>query len=176
MIPHRFFQATGGNSTPRAILGFLERRLLLLASLSALFFSAQVAYSQDGDVPDPIHRYSFEEVSGVTVSDTVGGADGVIRGSGYTLTGRALKLAGGDSSNAAYVDLPNGMISSLTDMTVEGWVSIDGIQTWQRIFDFGGGSAGEIISPGDTANGTPKIALGFSPEAIFGVQQAISAI
>jgi hypothetical protein len=59
-----------------------------------------------------------------------------------TLTGAGtLTLAGGNTSTPPYVNLPNGLISSLTDATIETWVTWNHSgttgQDWQRIFDFG---------------------------------------
>jgi hypothetical protein len=97
-----------------------------------------------------IHRYSFGEASGsTTVSDSVGTAHGELRNptatSDFNGTGRLL-LAGG-AWNAvpepAYVNLPNGLVSSLTSVTLEAWVRWSGPadSSWQRIFDFGRNSA-----------------------------------
>ena len=52
-------------------------------------------------------------------------------------TANALVLPGGTSDIAPYVDLPNGMISALTNATFEGWYTVNSIQNWGRMFDFG---------------------------------------
>ena len=84
-----------------------------------------------------VHRYDFEG-TGTVVTDRVGSADGAVKG-GATLSqvgGKgAVVLAGG--SAGSYVDLPNGLISSLTNATLEAWVTWGGGAGWQRIFDFG---------------------------------------
>ena len=86
-----------------------------------------------------------------------GGADGIVKGDGATFDGSQLSLAGGPSDFAAYVDLPNGLISELTDVTFEGWVTIEGVQTWSRVFDFGssapGGEDGEVDDVGGGGEG-----------------------
>lgn len=111
----------------------------------------------------PIHRYSFSnaaaaDAGGATLIDSVGNANGVVLGDGSSFTGTGLKLNGGSSETAAYGDLPNGLISKLTDATIETWASIDGVQNWGRLFDFGsnnpGGDDGEIEGPGETNGGT----------------------
>ena len=63
---------------------------------------------------------------------------------------------------AAYVDLPNGLISYLTDATIEGWMTIEGIQSWQRVFDFGSTAGGELEEPGGGGNGQDQWMLGAS--------------
>ncbi|MBI4327119.1 MAG: Ig-like domain-containing protein [Chloroflexi bacterium] len=86
------------------------------------------------------HRYSFSESPGSgTVEDLVGTADGtLIGGATYTGDGK-LVLDGADG----HVDLPNGIISILTNATIEAWVTWSARSTWQRIFDFGSNSGGE---------------------------------
>lgn len=106
----------------------------------------------------PIHRYSFNNASaadamdGVLV-DSVGGANGVVRGAGAAFTGSRLTLPGGSSADAAYGDLPNGLISPHESVTIEGWISVDSSLAWQRIFDFGSTTAGELEGPGGSGEG-----------------------
>ncbi len=108
-----------------------------------------------------VHHYNFEEVSGTTVHDIVGGAlyDGTIIGTNHswsTFSG-ALDLFGGNGSaswnqfgdptgSGSYVDLPNGMISELGTgpITIEVTYAADDEDAWwQRVYDFGSSSAGE---------------------------------
>ncbi len=81
-----------------------------------------------------IHRYNFEGDG--MVWDRVGEAHGTIVGLAQQtqLNERGvLPLLG----NAAYVNLPNFLISELTNVTLETWVSWNGGKAWQRILDFG---------------------------------------
>ncbi len=83
-----------------------------------------------------VHRYRFDG-TGTTVTDSVGGADGTVRG-GATLSGDGeLSLVGGTTYQPDYVDLPNGIVSALADATFETWIVWNGGQPWQRVFDFG---------------------------------------
>jgi hypothetical protein len=84
------------------------------------------------------HRYSFE-MSGALATDPIGGADADIVGV-LAADGR-VTFAGG--TTAAYVDLPNGIISALGDASFEAWLEWSGGSAWQRIFDFGSNDAGE---------------------------------
>lgn len=110
----------------------------------------------------PIHRYSFSnpaaaDAGGATLIDSVGAANGVVLGDGTSFTGTGLRLPGGSGDTAGYGDLPNGLISKLTDVTIETWATIEGVQSWGRLFDFGsnnpGGDDGELEGPGDTNGG-----------------------
>jgi hypothetical protein len=118
----------------------------------------------------PVHRYSFSDAAvanavGGKVKDSVGTADGVIQGdSGAALTGSRLRLDGGPSTSAAYLDLPNGLVSINSTnkggsggFTFETWFRINGAQTWSRIFDFGSSTSddgsGEVQGPGGGGTG-----------------------
>jgi hypothetical protein len=50
--------------------------------------------------------------------------------------GNAVKLCGSNE----YIDLPNGIVSGLSDFTVSGWVNPAATPTWSRVFDFGTGT------------------------------------
>lgn len=108
----------------------LKRAVMLAAALAAMPSAA---------FADLIHRYGFNDATdSTTIADSVGTAHGTISG-GVTLDGARASLDGVDG----YVDLPNGLVSSLTNITVETWIIWNGGGTWQRIFDFGTSSNGE---------------------------------
>lgn len=83
------------------------------------------------------HRYDFEG-SGTSVKDRIGTAHGSIARSATLskLDGKGVVLLGG-GSGGPYVDLPNGLLSSLPNASLEAWVTWGGGDPWQRIFDFG---------------------------------------
>jgi hypothetical protein len=90
-----------------------------------------------------LHRYDFEATE-TDVTDRVGTAHGVLT-NGATFSevdGKGVVLLGG-GSDGGYVDLPNGLISALTDVTIESWITWGGGDDWQRIFDFGDSTASE---------------------------------
>lgn len=97
---------------------------------------------------DLIHRWSFDSAAGpapdaTVLTDSVSGAIATVEGNGSTFTGTALSLTGatnGDRSAgfiSGYVNLPNGIISSQTHLTVEIWASPDAFRSYGRVFDFG---------------------------------------
>jgi hypothetical protein len=87
-----------------------------------------------------LHRYSFDG-TGTTIKDSVGTADGTALAGAMLDGSGTLTLDGIDE----YVNLPNGLISSLDDVTIVTWVSGDPQSTsvFERIFDFGTSTAGE---------------------------------
>jgi hypothetical protein len=100
----------------------------------------------DGDEPplgSLVHRYDFSG-SGTTLTDLVGTAHGTLM-DGAMLDGSGiLKLAGRTTGQPdQYVDLPNGILSSLTETTLVVWTTYDGGAGFQRIFDFGDSTSGE---------------------------------
>lgn len=118
-----------------------------------------------------MHRYSFNQSSGLTVTDSVGAAHGVVRAGTNTLgitnafwggSGTVLTLNATGIVWDTYVDLPDGIISSLTsNATFETWVAVSNVawnSTWQRIFDFGSvpGSPGIFLARRYNANNFPR--------------------
>lgn len=107
----------------------------------------------DATNPELLHRYSFNAAAGNTdsnpvVVDSIGGADGTVVGANGLWTGSALSLPGGDgaSSDAAYVDLPNGLMSSLDHLTFEAWYTVNSALNWGRVWDFGSTEGGEVFN------------------------------
>jgi hypothetical protein len=85
-----------------------------------------------------VHRYSFNG-TGTSAMDTVGTSHGTVMNGMLSGNGDVVL---GTGTPAVYVDLPNGIISSLTNATVEAWVNWSGGNGWQRLFDFGNSDAG----------------------------------
>jgi hypothetical protein len=113
----------------------------------------------------PAHRYTFNNLSsgadGTVVPDVVGGANAVVRGAGaapQSTTG--LNLPGGSPSTQAYVDLPNSLLSTRTNITLETWVTVESVQNWSRVMDFGSTNLGELTGPdGRGYNGSNYVML-----------------
>jgi hypothetical protein len=87
-----------------------------------------------------VHRYSFDGAAGTTtITDSVGSAHGTLINptATATLTGSGqLNLDGNASS--AYVSLPSGIISALTNGTIQTWVeNHDPFSDWAELWAFG---------------------------------------
>lgn len=110
------------------------------------------------------HRWSFNQPSGnaaagTTMLDSISGAVATLQGNGCAFNGASLTLPGNTNGErsagfiAGYVDLPNGIISSKTNLSVEIWAAPLSTKYFQRLFDFGrmvtgrgpGAVAGEVI-------------------------------
>jgi hypothetical protein len=121
----------------------------------------------------PVHRYSFNEpatpnANGLTIQDSVGGANGVVRGSAYfapaQFTGRRLVLPGGFHATntasitgygAAYADLPNGLISG--NSTNNGGSGELSVEVWYRNYAGAAASAARIFEAGSTGPAATQV-------------------
>jgi len=98
--------------------------------------------------------YKFDETSGATVNDSSGnGRNGTMTG-GYTRVmgkfGNAINLDG----SSGYAVLPTGLVQTLGDFSITAWVKLDANDGWNRLFDFGTGTAVNMfLTP--SANGGP---------------------
>ncbi len=105
-----------------------------------------------------VHRYSFSETGGVVVADSVGGPawNGTVFNGG-TLAGGQLSLA---SASSQYVNLPPGIVSALTNFTIEAWVRLNSAANWTRIFDFGNNTTTNMfLTPQSGTGGTLRFAI-----------------
>ncbi|MCW1912303.1 putative Ig domain-containing protein [Luteolibacter sp. GHJ8] len=119
----------------------------------------------------PKHRYRFDNTSGALTAgtqilDSMGTAHGVIRGSGASGNGSGVRLAGGASASAAYIDLPNASMSGSAEMypglaeaSYEVWVTVHSNRNWSRILDFGNNSIDEVADVGGSFNGADYLTV-----------------
>ncbi len=104
-----------------------------------------------------VHRYTFNG-TGTTVTDSVGTAHGTVMNAQLSGSGTLVLVSG---TTEQYVDLPNGIIKSLTSATFEIWVTWSGGAGWQRIFDFGDSDTGEGM------RGAALTSLYLTPQAMI---------
>ncbi|HEU0008367.1 MAG TPA: LamG-like jellyroll fold domain-containing protein, partial [Verrucomicrobiae bacterium] len=127
----------------------------------------------------PIHRYRFANPAGPgpdesSITDSIGTAHGTVQGNGALFTGTRVTIPGGASSDAAYIDLPNGLLSVNSSdsggsgqITLEGWTKVTGNRQWSRILDWGSSDistiaddqpgglvGGELLGPGGVGANT----------------------
>ncbi len=143
--------------------------------------------------PLPLNRWKFNTnagsaASGKTFTDIVSGEIATVRGNGGQLDGSQLTLPGTTNGNqtaaniSAYLDLPNGIVSSKTSVSFEAWVTPLSSKNWQRIFDFGNSSAtsgpaaasGEIVDSGSAPGNTSAyddLFLSWNVGGTLGVQR-----
>ncbi len=97
------------------------------------------------------HRYSFTG-TGTAVMDSKGTAHGTATGTNAALSGSGTMVctggaAPGSDANKQYVDLPDTVLTGLTNATFEAFITWPAptpatASNWQRIFDFGTAATG----------------------------------
>lgn len=107
-----------------------------------------------------LNRYSFNDG---TANDSVGAANGTLVGSNGSISGGSLILDNTGESSAnpgpdgAYLDLPNGLITSAANadtagaLTIEMWITMAEHRDWSAAFSAGTSINGEDTS--DCCNG-----------------------
>ena len=95
-----------------------------------------------------VNRWSFNQPAGaagagLVINDSLAGMPLTVRGLGATLDGSRIVLPGTTTSGnpnstiSAYLDLPNGLVSSKSSITVEIWAAPIAVRNWQPLFEFG---------------------------------------
>ena len=97
-----------------------------------------------------IHRWSFDETSGTTLADSIGGTSAQVvvqpGGGGHTLGGGGIRLDGGDRASADYVAMPESCFDGLSDVTIELWAAPHSFPSWGRVLDIGPGDGPAIVA------------------------------
>ena len=128
-----------------------------------------------------LNRWSFNQSAaaapaGTVFTDSISGMTMMARGLGATLDGARVVLPGTTTSGtaeagiAAYLDLPNGVASSKTHLTVEIWAAPLSARFFQPLFDFGrmnhagdgAGAAGEWTGTTGTVPPTSETSDGIA--------------
>jgi len=104
--------------------------------------------------PALAHRYSFSTNANSVVWDSIGMAHGALMGNAV-LTNGTLKLTG---ATGGYANLPGGLVSGSSAVTLEFWATFGANGNWARVLDFGNisGGAGQnyfFFSPHNGSSG-----------------------
>ena len=98
------------------------------------FSSASVVVSSP--LPPLIHRYGFNETSGSTAHDSVGGADGTLNGTAaFDGSGRVVL----DGASGTYVTLPANLLTGFSAVTIDAWLSLTVPNNNVHLFYMGNG-------------------------------------
>lgn len=118
------------------VTGISSGTTQIIATYGALGLSATQSVHVVSSPVTLMHRYSFGEASGTTVTDSVGGVswNGILPNGG-TLGGGELILS---ASSSQYVDLPSGILGDSDAVTIEAWASFPSpLPTHCFFFGFG---------------------------------------
>ena len=125
---------------------------------------------------DPVALYKFDETSGATAADSVGGLNGTLQPAGSDGTGvvgpkwvagnigGGIEFDGGAGNVATndYVDLPIGtLLSKMSSITLTMWANWSGTGgSWQRMFDFGSGTSSYMfLTPSRSGTNAGRFAI-----------------
>lgn len=124
-------------------------------------------------LPALAHRYSFGETGGTNVADSIGGPawTGTLPNNGTFSTGR-LTLSVAASQHAR---LPAGIVSGLTNFTVEAWVRLTTTNNWSRIFDFGDNTTRYMFLTPQNGS-TSRLRFGITTNSAGGEQQITGTV
>ena len=108
----------------------------------------------------PLAYLKLDESSGTTAYDSSpNGNHGALSGDPLWTTGQfgnALDLDGVDD----HVTLPAGVVAGVRDFTIAGWVKLDSVDNWSRVFDFGTGTSTYMfLSPSNGATRKLRFAI-----------------
>ena len=102
--------------------------------------------------------------------DSISAVTATVKGNGSTFSGSALTITGATTGNrsanfiSGYVDLPNGIISSKTNLTVEIWATPISAKNQGRLLDFGRTTATTGFGAGSVAGEINEV-VGTTPGA-----------
>jgi hypothetical protein len=115
----------------------------LAAMAAGLLAASTVAQAQTA-----IHQWNFNEASGTTAVDSIGGANATLLGAA-SFNGSGVTL---DGTTGTYINLGANLLSSLTSATFEGWFSYSVPNDNVHLFSFDDGT-GTGTSNGGGWNG-----------------------
>lgn len=128
------------------------KKYSIIPTAAALAALAAFVGLQSASAQTLIHQWNFNETSGTSAANTVGGGPSATLLGGATFNG-----AGGVTLNGTagtYISLGSGRLNGLTSVTFEGWVSDTGVNN-THLFSFDDSPWGTYLrfNLGDTGNG-----------------------
>jgi hypothetical protein len=95
------------------------------------------------------HYWKFDEISGTTAADSIGANNGTLAaGATWSSAGKINGCVSMNGTSSSYVSFPAGVVSTLTNFSIAGWVYVKTNATWGRFFDFGSNTTNYMeISP-----------------------------
>ncbi|MDX8045305.1 immunoglobulin-like domain-containing protein [Gracilibacillus sp. S3-1-1] len=106
-----------------------------------------------------VASYHFDEKEGNQALDHSGNSDVAILHGGASWTegrrGNAVNLDG----EGSYVELPQGIVSDLDEVTIATWVKLEAERTWSRVFDFGHDTDINMFLTLNSDNGDTRFAI-----------------
>lgn len=108
--------------------------------VSAVNIIGEGPNSIEASATPSLGQYSYwpcDETTVGTLTDVWSGRNGTVGAGGTSVAGKYGKALRLDGTSTAFVTLPAGIVSSLTECTISAWVNLTSVDQWARIFDFG---------------------------------------
>lgn len=106
-------------------------------------------------------QLKFDETSGTVAADSSGHQQNaaLFNAPGW-ITGKIDNALTLTKASSQYATLPDGVVSTLSDITISAWVKPATLDTWARVFDFGSGMATNLFfTTRSGATGKPQFAI-----------------
>ncbi|HTL74620.1 MAG TPA: LamG-like jellyroll fold domain-containing protein, partial [bacterium] len=134
---------TNLNSTSFSDIGLTDGKTYYYV-VTALNDGGESANSSQVSAAPPIPAlagyWKFDEAGGTTAADSAGANNATLAAGATWATGKMNSAVSLNGTSTSYVSFPAGFISTLTNYTIAGWVNLNSVSTWARIFDFGTGT------------------------------------
>jgi hypothetical protein len=91
-------------------------------------------------------------------TDATGNGRTATVSNGTYVTGRTGSAVNLNGTNG-YVSLPAGILAGATNFSVAGWVRVDALANWARVFDFGSGTGVNMFLVARSGSGTARFAI-----------------
>lgn len=104
-------------------------------------------------------HYQFNETTGSRAEDSAGNNNGTLMSGASWTTGTTDNAVQLDGTSTGYVELPDGLVETLSDCTFSIWVNASSIPTWSRIFDFGMGTESYMFLSPNSGSSTVRFAI-----------------
>jgi fibronectin type 3 domain-containing protein len=130
--------------------------------VSAVNTLGEGANSTEVNATPFIGQYSYwplDETSGSTATDIWNTRTGTLSTAATWTAGRFNNGLHFDGTAGGYATLPAGVVSTLTDFTISGWVKLDEASKWARAFDFGTGNKNYMFLTPVGGTGLPRFGI-----------------
>ncbi|HUO08303.1 MAG TPA: LamG-like jellyroll fold domain-containing protein [Phycisphaerae bacterium] len=128
--------------------------------------AAGTSDDSNGDSATPTDlklRYRFDETSGTTANDSSGHfLNGTLTNSPTLAASGKFNTAISLNGSNQYIQLPAGIVSSLTAITISAWVNLNSVSNWARLFDFGTGTSDYMFLAPRSGSGSVRFAITIS--------------
>ena len=132
----------------------------VVSAVSALTESTNSSEVSAAPVTAAYSYWPFDETSGTLATDIWNSRVATLASGGTWVSGKFNNGLHLDGTSNGYATLPTGVVSTLNDFTIAGWVKLDAVASWARVFDFGTGTTTYMfLAPKNGSTGYLRYAI-----------------